>query len=228
MNGIEKITARIIADAEAEAAAARADAEAKCSQIRADYDKKAQDEYWRTVRAGVKDCEARVQRLGRTAEMEAKKSVLALKQDMVSRAFDSALERVLAMTGEARIGDLWERIAYNALPAALSPDGWAHQYDQQVNQIRIDRYPRAWYNNKPDANVFGLEPNEKVMHAAVVNFLANQRQGTQSTKTRSEVSGGGRKPWRQKGTGRARQGSTRSPQWTHGGVALGPKPRDYS
>ena len=76
--------------------------------------------------------------------------------------------------------------------------------------------------------VFGLEPNEKVMHAAVVNFLANQRQGTQSTKTRSEVSGGGRKPWRQKGTGHARQGSTRSPQWTHGGVALGPKPRDYS
>ncbi len=76
--------------------------------------------------------------------------------------------------------------------------------------------------------VFGIKPNEKVMHAAVVNFLANQRQGTQSTLTRSEVSGGGRKPWRQKGTGRARQGSTRSPQWTHGGVALGPKPRDYS
>ncbi len=76
--------------------------------------------------------------------------------------------------------------------------------------------------------VFGITPNEKVMHAAVVNFLANQRQGTQSTLTRSEVSGGGRKPWRQKGTGRARQGSTRSPQWTHGGVALGPKPRDYS
>ena len=76
--------------------------------------------------------------------------------------------------------------------------------------------------------VFGITPNEKVMHAAVVNFLANQRQGTQSTKTRSEVSGGGRKPWRQKGTGHARQGSTRSPQWTHGGVALGPKPRDYS
>ncbi len=73
--------------------------------------------------------------------------------------------------------------------------------------------------------VFGITPNEKVMHAAVVNFLANQRQGTQSTKTRSEVSGGGRKPWRQKGTGRARQGSTRSPQWTHGGVALGPSPR---
>ena len=76
--------------------------------------------------------------------------------------------------------------------------------------------------------VFGLEPNEKVMHAAVVNFLANQRQGTQSTKTRSEVSGGGRKPWKQKGTGRARQGSTRAPQWTPGGIALGPKPRDYS
>ena len=76
--------------------------------------------------------------------------------------------------------------------------------------------------------VFGITPNEKAVHAAVVNFLANQRQGTQSTKTRSEVSGGGRKPWRQKGTGHARQGSTRSPQWTHGGVALGPKPRDYS
>ena len=76
--------------------------------------------------------------------------------------------------------------------------------------------------------VFGMTPNEKVMHAALVNFLANQRQGTQSTKTRSEVSGGGKKPWRQKGTGRARQGSIRSPQWTHGGIALGPKPRDYS
>ncbi len=76
--------------------------------------------------------------------------------------------------------------------------------------------------------VFGIKPNEKVMHMAVVNFLANQRQGTQSTKTRSEVRGGGRKPWRQKGTGRARQGSIRSPQWVHGGVALGPKPRDYS
>ncbi|MBQ7284375.1 MAG: 50S ribosomal protein L4 [Oscillospiraceae bacterium] len=75
---------------------------------------------------------------------------------------------------------------------------------------------------------FGITPNEKVIHMAVVNFLANQRQGTQSTLTRAEVSGGGRKPWRQKGTGRARQGSIRSPQWTHGGVALGPKPRDYS
>ena len=76
--------------------------------------------------------------------------------------------------------------------------------------------------------VFGIPPNEKAVHAAVVNFLANQRQGTQSTKTRSEVRGGGRKPWRQKGTGHARQGSIRAPQWTHGGVALGPKPRDYS
>ena len=65
------------------------------------------------------------------------------------------------------------------------------------------------------------------MHAVVVNYLANQRQGTQSTLTRTEVSGGGKKPWRQKGTGHARQGSTRAPQWTHGGVALGPKPRDY-
>ena len=76
--------------------------------------------------------------------------------------------------------------------------------------------------------VFGITPNEKAVHAAVVNFLANQRQGTQSTKTRSEVSGGGRKPWRQKGTGHARQGSTRAPQWTHGGVVFAPKPRDYS
>ena len=76
--------------------------------------------------------------------------------------------------------------------------------------------------------IFGIEPNTSVMHAAVVNYLANQRQGTQSTLTRSEVSGGGAKPWRQKGTGRARQGSTRSPQWTHGGIALGPKPRKYT
>ncbi len=75
--------------------------------------------------------------------------------------------------------------------------------------------------------VFGITPNEGVMHAAVVNYLANQRQGTQSTLTRTEVSGGGRKPWRQKGTGHARQGSTRAPQWVHGGIALGPKPRDY-
>ena len=77
------------------------------------------------------------------------------------------------------------------------------------------------------ADIFGIEPNVAVMHSAVINYLANQRQGTQSTKTRSEVSGGGRKPWRQKGTGHARQGSTRSPQWTHGGIALGPKPRSY-
>ena len=75
--------------------------------------------------------------------------------------------------------------------------------------------------------VFGITPNEAVMHAMVVNYLANQRQGTQSTLTRTEVSGGGRKPWRQKGTGHARQGSIRAPQWYHGGVALGPKPRDY-
>ena len=75
--------------------------------------------------------------------------------------------------------------------------------------------------------IFGAEVNKAVLHAAVRTYLANQRQGTQSTLTRSEVSGGGKKPWRQKGTGRARQGSTRSPQWTHGGIALGPKPRDY-
>ena len=75
--------------------------------------------------------------------------------------------------------------------------------------------------------IFGAEVNGAVLHAAVRTYLMNQRQGTQSTLTRTEVSGGGKKPWRQKGTGRARQGSTRAPQWTHGGVALGPKPRDY-
>ena len=78
------------------------------------------------------------------------------------------------------------------------------------------------------ASVFGIEPNKTAMHTAVVNYLANQRQGTQSTLTRTEVAGGGRKPWRQKGTGHARQGSIRAPQWLHGGIALGPKPRDYS
>ena len=79
-----------------------------------------------------------------------------------------------------------------------------------------------------NAAVFGIEPNMTVVHAAVKNYLANQRQGTQSTLTRAEVRGGGIKPWRQKGTGRARQGSIRSPQWTHGGIALGPKPRSYN
>ena len=75
--------------------------------------------------------------------------------------------------------------------------------------------------------VFGIEPNEKVVHSVLVNYMANQRQGTANTKTRAEVSGGGRKPWKQKGTGRARQGSIRAPQWFKGGIALGPKPRDY-
>ena len=77
-------------------------------------------------------------------------------------------------------------------------------------------------------SVFGIEPNSYAMHLCVVNYLANQRQGTQSTRTRSEVSGGGKKPWKQKGTGRARQGSTRAPQWTGGGVVFAPVPRDYS
>ncbi len=81
--------------------------------------------------------------------------------------------------------------------------------------------------NLSDA-VFGIEPNKYAMHASLVNYLANQRQGTQSTLTRTEVRGGGRKPWKQKGTGHARQGSIRAPQWRHGGIALGPKPRDYS
>ncbi len=92
-------------------------------------------------------------------------------------------------------------------------------YDMAGNQVSDTEISDA---------VFGIEPNEAVMHAMVVNYLANQRQGTQSTLTRTEVRGGGRKPWRQKGTGHARQGSIRAPQWTHGGVALGPKPRDYS
>lgn len=86
---------------------------------------------------------------------------------------------------------------------------------QQVGEVELSE------------GVFGVEPNEPAVHAVVVNHLANCRQGTQSALTRAEVSGGGRKPWRQKGTGHARQGSTRSPQWTHGGVALGPKPRLY-
>ena len=77
-------------------------------------------------------------------------------------------------------------------------------------------------------SIFGIEPNAAVMHQMVVNYLANQRQGTQSALTRAEVSGGGKKPWSQKGTGRARQGSTRAPQWTHGGVVFAPKPRSYS
>ena len=92
-------------------------------------------------------------------------------------------------------------------------------YDMAGNQVSETEISDA---------VFGIEPNEAVMHAMVVNYLANQRQGTQSTLTRTEVRGGGRKSWRQKGTGHARQGSIRAPQWTHGGVALGPKPRDYS
>ena len=75
--------------------------------------------------------------------------------------------------------------------------------------------------------IFAIEPNTAVMHQMVVSYLANQRQGTQSALTRAEVSGGGKKPWRQKGTGRARQGSTRAPQWTHGGIVFAPKPRDY-
>ncbi|MCL2577179.1 MAG: 50S ribosomal protein L4 [Defluviitaleaceae bacterium] len=79
-----------------------------------------------------------------------------------------------------------------------------------------------------DDNIFGIDVNEHAVHMAVVQYLANQRQGTKSTKTRSEVRGGGAKPWRQKGTGRARQGSTRSPQWTGGGVVFAPKPRDFS
>ena len=75
--------------------------------------------------------------------------------------------------------------------------------------------------------IFGIEPNEAIVHSVLVNYLANQRQGTQSTKTRAEVRGGGKKPWKQKGTGRARQGSIRAPQWIKGGIALGPKPRCY-
>ena len=87
---------------------------------------------------------------------------------------------------------------------------------QQIGEIELSE------------GIFGIEPNEAVVHEVVKNHLANRRQGTQSTLTRAEVSGGGKKPWRQKGTGHARQGSTRAPQWTHGGIAFAPKPRDYS
>lgn len=92
----------------------------------------------------------------------------------------------------------------------------------------LDKTGKKVSDIKLNDEVFAIEPSKSAMHLMVVNYLANQRQGTQSTLTRSEVSGGGKKPWRQKGTGRARQGSTRAPQWTHGGIALGPKPRDYS
>lgn len=97
MNGIEKISGRIIADAQTEADAVIAEAKAKCEEIRSDYDKKAQETYWGLVKSGVKECEARVARLGRTAEMEAKKSVLTLKQSMVSEVFEKATERVCSM-----------------------------------------------------------------------------------------------------------------------------------
>ena len=96
--------------------------------------------------------------------------------------------------------------------------------------LKIDVYDVSGKKVKDlelNEKVFGIEPNMNVVHSSVVNYLANQRQGTQNTKTRSEVSGGGRKPWRQKGTGRARQGSIRAPQWIKGGIALGPKPRSY-
>jgi len=92
-------------------------------------------------------------------------------------------------------------------------------YDMSGNQVGEIELSEA---------VFGITPNESVVHDVVKNHLANRRQGTQSALTRAEVSGGGRKPWRQKGTGRARQGSTRAPQWTHGGIVFAPKPRDYS
>ncbi len=91
----------------------------------------------------------------------------------------------------------------------------------------VDMAGKATGEIELNDSIFGIEPNEKAMHLAVVNYLANQRQGTQSALTRAEVAGGGKKPWRQKGTGHARQGSTRAVQWTHGGIAFAPKPRDY-
>ena len=94
----------------------------------------------------------------------------------------------------------------------------AKVYNMAGEELREIELPEA---------IFGIEPNEAVLHEAVKNYLANQRQGTQSALTRAEVSGGGKKPWRQKGTGRARAGSTRAPNWTHGGVAFAPKPRSY-
>ena len=106
MNGIEKITARILADAQAEADAVKAEAEAKCAAVRGEYDKKAQDEYWKLVRGGVADCEAMVQRVGRNAQMEAKKGLLAIKQDMVSQAFAKATEQVCSMPQDKYIAFL--------------------------------------------------------------------------------------------------------------------------
>ena len=91
----------------------------------------------------------------------------------------------------------------------------------------VDMAGKATGEIQLNDSIFGIEPNEKAMHLAVVNYLANQRQGTQSALTRAEVAGGGKKPWRQKGTGHARQGSTRAVQWTHGGIAFAPKPRAY-
>ena len=106
MNGIEKITARILADAQAEADAVKAEAEGKCAAIKGEYDKKAQEEYWNLARAGVNDCEAKVQRMGRAAEMEAKKDLLNLKQEMVSLAFQKATEQVCSMPEEKYVAFL--------------------------------------------------------------------------------------------------------------------------
>ena len=113
MNGIEKITGRIEADAQEQAKAIAAEAEAKCAEIRADYDKQAQDQYWARVRDGVKACEDRVQRMGRLAEMEARKSVLALKQEMVSASFDKACEMVVSLP-QAQYIELLAKLAADA------------------------------------------------------------------------------------------------------------------
>jgi V/A-type H+-transporting ATPase subunit E len=113
MNGIEKITARILADVQAEADAAKAEAASRCESIRADYDKKAQETYWNLVQTGVRDCEMRVQRLGRAAELEARKSILALKQDMVTEAFDKAVAQVRSMPEDEYVAFL-ARLAADA------------------------------------------------------------------------------------------------------------------
>ena len=143
MNGIEKITGRIEADAREQASAITADAEAKCAEIRADYDKQAQDQYWARVRDGVKTCEDRVQRMGRLAEMEARKSILALKQEMVDAAFAAALERSCTMAPAATTGT--EALVFNAKDQAACGQAVADAANallaQQGKQARLTVSP---------------------------------------------------------------------------------------
>ena len=142
MNGIEKITGRIEADAREQASAITADAEAKCAEIRADYDKQAQDQYWARVRDGVKTCEDRVQRMGRLAEMEARKSVLALKQEMVDAAFAAALQEGVAA-------------AYNAVKESLTREGFTVGKDILLTVANRNCITKAEYGCEYKCNQCG-------------------------------------------------------------------------